>query len=830
MNSIIDEKFSIENEIKYGEHFINFKYELSDFQKKSIKAIVDGNHSLVCCGTGNGKTTSGEFAIKHFTGQGKRVIYTVPIRSLGNQKFYDFSQKFPDITFGLLTGEIKAFPNAQVLIMTQEILMNYLFLSKENELDTNKQLTFQIDIENELSAVIVDECHFIMDENRGHAWESTFLMLPKHVQLIMLSATLDNPLKLASWVEQRHNNDDKKVIISSTSKRIIPLIHYAYLTTTEGIFKKVKDKAIHKEINDVTNKLLLLKSEDGNFNESSLDVVRKIKKIYDNNQTYIKRSHVLNNLSRHLVENEMLPAIFYCFSRKNVERCAQEITTNLLEFDSKTPYTIRREANQILRKLPNFTEYTQLPEYQILMVLLEKGIGFHHSGMISVLREIVELFISKGYIKILFCTDSFSVGLNCPIKTTVFTGIKKFDGRNEEFLEPHLYAQCSGRAGRRGIDVIGNVIHCCNIFDIPSNTTYKEILCGKPQKLQSKFRISFNIILNLIKNGHGRKRDFRDFIEKSMIQSELDKKYDILKDELEILQNEMKIKEISMKMMKTPQNVLIDYLDRKEKNANLQNKKRKENERKIAYIIDEHKNCVTDSQQYSNFACYDNKIKCKKIEMNIVDDYIERQVGNICKILEDEKYIQFETESSSYTFTQRGKIASNFSEINPLVFTEHLERIEQLSVKQLIGFLSCFTDIRVHADYRLSSPSLIDDKVIGLLLCDMSNTYNKYDAYQSYYGCCGFDDNTIIYDIITETQSWCDAKDESSCKIIINRLLIEKDVSLGDFSKAIVKISTITKELMNMCENEDKIDFLYKLSLIDELILKHVCTSQSLYI
>jgi antiviral helicase SKI2 len=294
------------------------------------------------------------------------------------------------------------------------------------------------------------------------------------------------------------------------------------LTTTEGIFKKVKDKAIHKEINDVTNKLLLLKSEDGNFNESSLDVVRKIKKIYDNNQTYIKRSHVLNNLSRHLVENEMLPAIFYCFSRKNVERCAQEITTNLLEFDSKTPYTIRREANQILRKLPNFTEYTQLPEYQILMVLLEKGIGFHHSGMISVLREIVELFISKGYIKILFCTDSFSVGLNCPIKTTVFTGIKKFDGRNEEFLEPHLYAQCSGRAGRRGIDVIGNVIHCCNIFDIPSNTTYKEILCGKPQKLQSKFRISFNIILNLIKNGHGRKRDFRDFIEKSMIQSELD--------------------------------------------------------------------------------------------------------------------------------------------------------------------------------------------------------------------------------------------------------------------------------------------------------------------
>ena len=250
----------------------------------------------------------------------------------------------------------------------------------------------------------------------------------------------------------------------------------------------------------------------------------------------------------------------------------------------------------------------------------------------------------------------------------------------------------------------------------------------------------------------------------------------------------------------------------------------------MADIIDEYKNCVSDSQQYSNFACYDNKINCKKREMKTVDDYIEIQVSNICKILEDEKYIEFEAESSSYTFTQQGKIASNFSELNPLVFTEHLERIEQLSVKQLIGFLSCFTDIRVQADYRLSSPNLIDDKVIGLLLCNMNSTYNRYDAYQSYYGCCGFDDNAIIYDIITETQEWCDAKDEASCKIIINQLLMEKDVSLGDFSKAIVKISTITKELMNMCENEGKIDFLYKLSLIDELILKHICTSQSLYI
>ena len=828
---IDDEKFSNENEVKYQAHFENFPYELSDFQKNSIKAIVDGNHSLVCCGTGNGKTNSGEFAIKYFTSQGKRVIYTVPIRSLGNQKFYDFSQKFPDITFGLLTGEVKACPNAQVLIMTQEILMNYLFLSKENKANTQKHLTFQIDIENELSAVIVDECHFIMDENRGHAWESAFLMLPSKVQLIMLSATLDNPLKLASWIENRYENDDKKVIISSTAKRIIPLIHYAYLTITEGIFKKVKDKTIQKEIKDTTNKLILLKNENGAFNDSSLSVLRKMKNIFDNNQVYIKRSHVMNNLSKHLVENEMLPAIVYCFSRKNVERCAQEVTTNLLEFDSKIPYTIRREAEQIIRKLPNFIEYLQLPEYEKLINLLEKGIGFHHSGMISILREIVELFIAKGYIKILFCTDSFSVGLNCPIKTTVFTGIKKFDGKNEQFLEPHLYAQCSGRAGRRGIDKIGYVIHCNNIFDMPSNTTYKEILCGKPQKLISKFRISFNVILNVMKNGLEKNEDFHKFIKRSMIEGELNIQSSVFKQEMIDIQNEVNRKEQYLSHMKTPESIVIEYLECISNGVNLQNKKKKMNQRQIESILCTFKHCENESKEYLKYHDLKERLETKIQEIRIIDTYIETQVGDICKILIDERFIDYDMDCSTYSFTNKGRIASQFSELHPLVFSEFIDRIEQLSVKQLIGFLSCFTDIRVQRDYVMTTPNHILDDDIKQLLISMSLSYEKYEDYECRYNLkTGFENKTLIYDIISETQSWCDADDESQCKIVINQLLVEKEISLGDFSKAIVKISAITKELMSLCESECRIDFLYKLSLIDDKILKHICTNQSLYV
>lgn len=827
---INDSKFT--EDISYREHFQSFPYELSDFQKHSIKAIVDGNHSLVCCGTGNGKTNSGEFAIKHFVGQGKRVIYTVPIRSLGNQKFYDFTNKFPDITFGLLTGEIKSFPNAQVLIMTQEILMNFLFLSNNDKNNDLRQLQFQIDINNELAAVIVDECHFIMDENRGHAWESALLMLPKKVQLVMLSATLDNPTKLALWVEKRHEDDSKKVVISSTKKRIIPLVHYTYLTTTESIFKKVKDKSIQQEIRNSTNKLLMIKDENGLFDDSTFIKVKKIKQIFENNQVYLNKQNVLNNLAKHLNDNEMLPAIFFCFSRKNVENFAQEMTTNLLEFDSKIPYTIRREAEQIVRKLPNFAEYTSLPEYEILMKLLEKGIGCHHSGMVTVLREIVELFISKGYIKILFCTDSFSVGLNCPIKTTVFTGLRKFDGKTEQYIEPHLYAQCSGRAGRRGIDNIGYVIHCNNLFDLPCIAYYKEILCGKPQTLLSKFRISYGIILNMIKNENITFESFVKFVNKSMIS-----------DELKIRRNSMERELIHEKIicekqnsfvnhLRTPNDVLNNFVELKNEVSQLQNKKKKECERKISSLMSEYKFIDEDSMHYKKNVLAQGILLSKQKDIELCQNFIEINVQNICQILVSENFISYDPDEELFSFTQKGRVASQFAEMHPLVLADSLDEIEMLSVHQLICLFSCFTDIRVHQDHIITTPNFIQDKSIKKILQRMTNYFEKCESFEELYNLqTGIDySSVIVYDLVDEMNIWCDAQDQTDCKRFIQDILSNKNISIGDFSKVILKISAITKEIINICESEGKVEFLNKLCQIDNYILKFICTNQSLYI
>ena len=180
-----------------------------------------------------------------------------------------------------------------------------------------------------------------------------------------------------------------------------------------------------------------------------------------------------------MVDNNMLPAICFILNRKLLETIASEITTNLLEDDSKVPYIIKHECDNIIRKLPNHNEFYNLPEYINLVSLLEKGIAIHHAGLMPVLKEMVELLFSKGYIKLLFATETFSVGINMPTKTVLMTEITKFDGNNVRYFHSHEYTQMAGRAGRRGIDTIGHVIHLPNLYKNMDMLSIKKILNGK---------------------------------------------------------------------------------------------------------------------------------------------------------------------------------------------------------------------------------------------------------------------------------------------------------------------------------------------------------------
>lgn len=246
---------------EYNEHFKQFPFELSPFQKWSIQSIIEGKNSLITAHTGCGKTTPAEFAITYFTKKNEKVIYTSPLKALSNQKLFDFRKKFPNISFGILTGDYKDNVDADVLIMTTEILKNTLFNKKMNRIpEDNIGLRFDMDIENELGCVVFDEVHYITDENRGGVWEQSIMLLPKKVQMLMLSATISRPEIFAKWVEHITENE---VYLSSTHRRIVPLNHSQWITCQPSIIKNIKDQSMKDYIDKNINKLHSLKRTGG---------------------------------------------------------------------------------------------------------------------------------------------------------------------------------------------------------------------------------------------------------------------------------------------------------------------------------------------------------------------------------------------------------------------------------------------------------------------------------------------------------------------------------------------------------------------------------------
>jgi superfamily II RNA helicase len=819
-------------ETNYDEHFNLFTYTLSDFQKQSIQAIVDGNHSLVTAHTGSGKSLPAEFAIQFFTKQGKKVIYTSPIKALSNQKYYEFVNKYPHISFGIMTGDIKINPEAQVVIMTTEILMNSLFVGPIPG----------------LACVVFDEIHYINDAERGKVWEQSILMLPKDVQMVMLSGTIDSPEKFAAWCER--GDSTRKVILSSTHSRIVPLVHYGYLCTTDSAIKRHKDKAIQKKIQDSTGKLIQLKSENGAFNEAGYKEIKATKELMSDDHQ--KRQHVMNSLMLQLRDKDMLPAIAFVFSRKQAEVMAGEITVPLLEFDSKVAYTVRKECEQIVRKLPNYAEYLALPEYNRLVSLLEKGIGVHHSGMIPVLREIVEFMILKKYIKLLFATESFAIGLNCPIRSAIFSSLTKFDGSHMRYLLPHEYNQAASRCGRRGLDTIGHVIHCNNLFDMPTSNEYKEILCGKPQTLVSKFRISFPVVLNLMRNNKCEFSDFVDFVNKSMCKGEIAKTLVGEREYVEKLKTDIEVAERGLKGIQTPIETCNRYLYLKDFAPTVANKKRKDAEREISQILSDNRNCMLEADQVKKRNALVCEMESGQSYIEHLETYIPRNVKTICDILVERGFIYagaaaprtppadqdilsestvcggFQGGAAPLSFTTKGQIAAGIAEMHPLVASDCFQSWSQLTPKQLVGLLSCFTDVKIDQDQKASVP-ITTDATLKRHINEVVNAFHLYEDLE----CARKTDpaydysNPVIYDMTDLMMEWCDFTDDVQCKVFIQDKLL---CSVGDFTKAILKISAIAKEFTAVCEQMGMVDFQHKLSHIDGMILKYVATSQSLYL
>ena len=844
MISIADKTFTNSD---YNSYFENYPYKLSDFQKHAIQTIVDGNHVLVTAHTGSGKTLPAEFAINHFTSKGKKVIYTSPIKALSNQKYYDFTHKYPDITFGLLTGDIKTNPNADVLIMTTEILLNKLFRMNDITTATNAtttanattRLTFDMDIEKDLAAVVFDECHYINDAHRGHVWEQCIMMLPKQVQMILLSATIDDPSRFAKLVV---GTGDKSLTICSTNHRVVPLTHYMFVTSNEGLHKKINDKSVSAGLRRSMNTCLTIQDADGAFNVKTYGEVSNMLKLMEKHRVYPSNQFVLNSLIEHLKGSDssstssMLPAIIFVFSRRLVEQYAEEITVPL--FDDRDPtiidipyHKIRHECMSVIRRLPNWQEYAALPEYISLVNLLEKGIGIHHSGMLPVLREIVELMISKKYIRVLFATESFAIGLDCPIKTAVFVNLKKFDsncsGNADRYLMAHEYTQMAGRAGRRGIDTIGNVVHCVNMFpasSFPIQSTYKEILSGIPQRLISKFKIDYKMVLNILAlqldnplhNCESKK--FCDFIKGSMMSMELDKMESGILTEIADLETK-----ISLFEFKPAIEDVKEYWKLQKLREMASNKKLKEIERDSKKMVDKYPGIVADYTAFCKLKDLESALSDKRNSIESLNSFIENSIEQIMGVLLKKGIVE------SMQLTKKGEICTSIAEVNPILMCELLEYFndfEGVDPPTLAAFLSVFADVRCrNADSHVENEMFINMFKQFMSVCDSIVECEDANGIRE-----TLNTNDFSFAIADEVFEWCQCADENDCHVVLQGLRDEKGVSIGDFTKAMLKISTVVRELISVCEKTGKVKLMSCLSQIDPLILKHVTTNQSLYL
>jgi len=816
----------------YEKYHEMYEYPLHDFQKWAVKGIVDGNHVLVCAPTGSGKTLPGEFALNYFHSKGKRTIYTSPIKALSNEKFYNFTKKYPHLSVGLITGDIKTNPEADVLIMTTEILLNKLYQVKSSSPAPSSSISFEMDIEQELGCVVFDEIHMINDESRGHVWEQSIMMLPPQVQMIGLSATLDDPTKFAYWLENRGSStkfSDKEVFLTQKQVRAVPLIHYSFITATNGVNKHIKDKTIQQEIRSAIDKPFVIQDANGVFNDAQYQTTTKVLKLFEKNDIRVKRQHVLNKVTEYLVEKEMLPALCYVFSRKQLEKCAEELTTNLLEFDSKVPYTVDRECEQIIRKLPNFEEYLHLPEYINTVKLLRKGVGIHHAGLMPILREMTELLFARGFIKILFCTETMSVGINLPVKTTIFTDVNKFNGEINRMLYSHEYTQAAGRAGRLGLDTVGHVIHLNNLFRNVESVGYKNMMNGKPQTLSSKFKISYNLLLNLLDIGDN---NLVKFASRSMVTGDLDSQMKQIYYKITTANTELDNMKASSSHLRTPGEIIEQYIEL-EKNVKFAvNKKRKEMERQIQNIRDNNKFIDQDKFSYQKISVKENDIASLQNQLDSLNSYIKSGVYTVLQLLKDEEFVDGDfSDETTLKLSLKGKIASQLREVHCLVFAKILEdrQLDHLSSKQLIGLFSIFTNITVQDDFKDYSPKT-DDNELHNIVKTVSKMYEDYSCKETSLKInTGFDYN-INYDLLNYVDKWCDCQDVESCKLVLQEMDEEKQIFLGEFVKALLKINNISGEMEKIAEMTGNVAFLSKLKEIQNMTLKYVVTNQSLYV
>ena len=428
-----------------------FPFELDDFQKEACEYITDGKSVVVCAPTGAGKTVIAEHAIHKALEKGKRVFYTTPLKALSNQKYGDFSSKYGINNVGLLTGDTSINRDAQIVIMTTEVFRNMLYGTNFGSITENLK---------NVGYVVLDEVHYMNDEQRGTVWEESIIYCPTNIQLVALSATVANAAQLTDWINTVHSRTE----LVNTDFRPVPLRYY-YFDSSQP------------------NTILPLLTPSGQLNSK----IRPEKRQFHQRGKSSQRS-VVRDVVNALHEKEMLPAIYFTFSRKKcdeqMEKCSQLVLVTPQE---------RKRIKEIVDEY--LVENMYLYNNKHIEYVLN-GVASHHAGLLPGWKVLIETLFKEGLIKVVFATETLAAGINMPARSTVISSISKRTDSGHRTLTASEFLQMSGRAGRRGMDEVGYVTVVGTSFQSPEDVA--ELVLSDANPLESRFAPRYSMVLNLL--------------------------------------------------------------------------------------------------------------------------------------------------------------------------------------------------------------------------------------------------------------------------------------------------------------------------------------------
>ena len=797
------------------------KYDPDRFQKFAIQAIEAGENILVTAKTGSGKTFVGEYQIAKSLARGGRVFYTTPIKSLSNQKFHDLKQLFPEASVGIMTGDIKFRPDAQIIVMTTEILRNLLF--KRGTATESVGATALVSLEG-LDAVVFDEVHYINDKDRGHVWEETLILLPPAIKLVLLSATLSSPFGFAKWL-----GESKKVRIwlISTLWRAVPLEH-CIVDAASG--KPVVLYDAKEQYHEYVYKSWLLGKEATLLaHDKFKDKVRGARLSGHEGPVSGKVrpkafEHQMNECLEYLKTHGNLPAIFFVFSRVGCEKLAGKVQGDFL--DSSDSALVAHVWDFHLSRYKDSLEKS--PQYHRLRELAMRGIAFHHSGLLPFMKEILEVLFTKCLIKVLFATETFAVGINMPTKTVVFTALDKYsDGGNRNLMSSE-YIQMAGRAGRRGKDDRGLVLYLPQRDPVEPGVL-RQIITGKAATFGSRMNFHYDFVLKVANQEAQRQGaiPLRGLIENSywwILQDHDVKCLERQISELESLVGQKRsiLRDEEVEAYRTK-------CELEERVGNSQNSKKKAAIRDLEMWKTDHRES-TWNPILARVAAWENS--CKELDTlraSLASALHERNVPSIRRrlsVLEEYGYV------NSEGLLGPGRLASEINEGHPFLSTELFLRLQGKSsswnLVELLTVLAVFlgelgnsddvaknkhpSDLNVSAAVRDELLRIGDDARIGCKRESAAGLVAEVDYW------------TLSTEWVEPIGAWVVGAD------ILPVVAAEFEIFEGNLQKALMKLMGLVDEFRALATLAGDTGWLEVLEGAQAVVLRDVVVAESLYL